>query len=55
MEKFKSILSVLVWIVAIVLVIDFIGFMAWGLSGQYPADSFYIGAITRNILQALLF
>lgn len=55
MENFKSILGLIVWIVVIILVIDFIGFLAWGLSGQYPADSFYIGAITRNILQALLF
>jgi len=55
MAKIKSIFSVIVWIVVIVLVIDFIGFLAWGFSGQYPADSFYIGAITRNILQALLF
>ncbi len=37
------------------LAVDFFGFMAWALSGQTPGDSFYIGAITTNIIRALFF
>jgi hypothetical protein len=55
MEKKTSFIEIVLTVVVIYLVIDFIGCMAWGLSGQFPADSFYIGAISRNILQALLF
>lgn len=42
-------------IIAVALVIDFLFFLAWAMSGQMPVDSFYIGAITRNILQAVFF
>ena len=38
-----------------ILAVDFFGFMAWILSGQTPGDSFYIGAITTNIIRALFF
>jgi len=35
------------------LAFDFIMFLMWALSGQYPLDSFYFGVITRTILIAL--
>lgn len=38
------------FIVLGVLVVDFTGFIAWGLSGQVPQDGFYIGRITAEII-----
>lgn len=40
---------------ASVLVLDALGFVAWSVSGQQPADNFYIGAITTNILKAIIY
>lgn len=34
-------------IVLAVLVLDFAGFWLWALSGQVPADGFFIGAISK--------
>jgi len=36
-----------------VLVLDFLGFMAWNLSGQLPVDGFYIGVITRFVISLI--
>ena len=36
-----------------ILTIDAFGFMVWILSGQTPADSFYIGTLTAHALRAL--
>jgi len=38
-----------------ILAVDFFCFMAWILSGQTPTDGFYFGAITANIIRAILF
>lgn len=46
----KTILGV----IALIALIDMFGFVMWALSGQLPADSFFVGAITRNILQIIL-
>ena len=45
-----KIISVAGWVIVAVLVIDALCFMAWIASGQYPADSFYAGAITAQVL-----
>ena len=37
-----------------ILMIDALCFIAWIASGQYPSDGFYFGAITTNIIKALL-
>jgi|LSQX01.1.fsa_nt_gb hypothetical protein len=37
-----------------ILMLDALAFFAWVLSGQTPADGFYFGAITANIIKALL-
>lgn len=37
------------------LALDFIGFIAWGMSGQLPVDGFFLGTITKHILQAIFF
>lgn len=41
-------------IVAVVLVIDFLGFFAWAMSGQRPVDNFYVGTITTHALQVVI-
>ena len=38
----------------VVLFADMFGFALWAMSGQYPADNFYIGTITAHILRAIL-
>jgi len=50
----KQITQLILSVIFIILAIDFLGFMAWIISGQYPADSFYLGSITAHILQAFL-
>ena len=40
--------------IAIILVIDVLGFLFWIASGQLPADNFYIGSITSHILSAVM-
>ena len=37
-----------------ILLIDAGAFVLWVMSGQYPADSYYLGAITTNIIKAVL-
>jgi hypothetical protein len=36
------------------LLIDALGLMAWIASGQTPADGFYLGAISANIIKLFL-
>lgn len=50
----KNTLKIIGAIIAIVLVIDALGFTAWALSGQHPVDGFYIGTITTHTLQAII-
>lgn len=49
MKTIKFILS----IIAIVMMIDVMGFLAWVYSGQRPVDDFYIGTITTHIVRAI--
>lgn len=37
-------------IIAVILFIDAICFLAWALSGQTPTDGFYAGALTAHVL-----
>lgn len=39
---------------AFILALDFFAFLLWIMSGQHPVDGFYAGAITANIIKALL-
>jgi hypothetical protein len=50
----KNLINITLSIVAIIIVIDVLGFMAWAMSGQAPVDGFYVGAITTNILRAII-
>ncbi len=37
----------------VILFIDVLGFIAWRLSEQKPADSFHAGIITESIIKVL--
>ena len=47
----KQIINVFFTVMMVALIIDAIAFVSWSLSGQVPVDGFYIGAITKNIIQ----
>jgi hypothetical protein len=40
--------------VLIVLAIDFVGMVAWIISGQLPLDGFYIGRISTEIIRLFI-
>jgi len=39
---------------ATIMVIDFIGFVAWAMSGQFPVDNVYVGTITAHIIKLFI-
>lgn len=41
-------------VLASLMALDVLGFIAWYLSGQLPADGFYIGAITKAVLSIII-
>lgn len=45
-----NIIRTILQVIAIVIVIDIIGFMMWYSSGQRPADDFYIGSLTTHTI-----
>lgn len=51
----KDTLKIIGGVIIAVLVLDAFGFMAWVLSGQLPADDFYIGTITAHVLRAIIY
>lgn len=52
MTNIKDIIGFVLTVAAIILVLDALALAAWALSGQHPADGFYAGAITANIISA---
>lgn len=50
----REIIKTISGVAAVILMADAFGFLLWVLSGQYPADNFYIGTITAHILRAIL-
>lgn len=49
-----KVLQTIGWILVSILAIDALGFIAWLLSGQYPADAYYIGTITAHTLELFI-
>ena len=41
-------------IIAVTLIIDFVGFTLWSLSGQIPVDNFFVGKITHSIINLII-
>ena len=46
--------KIFMWVIFGYLALDFIGAIMWAMSGQIPPDSFFLGSITRFILQVIL-
>jgi hypothetical protein len=40
--------------VLIVIAIDFVGMVAWIISGQLPVDGFYVGRISTEIIRLFI-
>ena len=51
----QNILKVVGGAVAVLIIIDMLGFGVWIVSGQHPVDDFYIGTLTAHVLRALFF
>jgi len=54
MDTFKNIVKYAAAIIAFILIMDVLGFLAWVYSGQYPTDEFYLGTITTHALVWML-
>lgn len=50
----KNAIKIILTVVIVILAIDFLFFVGWVMSGQTPVDGFYFGAITTNILRAII-
>lgn len=50
-----KVLKTIVVIAIVLLAIDFVGMIAWGMSGQHPVDNFYIGSVSTHIIRAIFF
>lgn len=54
METLKKTAGIIAGVAVAILVIDFMGFASWIASGQVPADGFYLGRITAEIIKAII-
>jgi len=52
--KTMEYIDMVTMIVVAILVIDFVGFVAWVMSGQVPPDGFFVGAITKNVINLFI-
>lgn len=52
-KDYKTILYILLSTVGVILTIDFIGLVAWTLSGQFPPDNIFVGRITLELLRLI--
>lgn len=48
-EIFKTLFT----FAAVVLLVDFMGLVAWAFSGQYPTGEIYVGTISTHIYRFL--
>jgi len=53
-EKTKEVTQIIIALVITVLLLDFIFFTAWLASGQVPADGFYLGRISAEIINFII-
>lgn len=51
----KQAIKIVFTIIVVLMIVDFIGMILWAMSGQFPADSFYVGSISTHIIQAIFF
>jgi len=38
------------WVVAVIIMIDVVSYMAWQAMGQTPVDNIYLGTLTAHFL-----
>ena len=50
----KDILAFTAGIVIAILVLDFVCFWCWIISGQLPVDNFYLGTITAHFISLII-
>lgn len=50
----RNALKIIGGAITFLLLVDFLGFSFWFLSGQLPTDNVYVGTITAHILRAIL-
>lgn len=43
-------IKIVIALIILILAIDALGFMAWAMSGQVPAEGFYIGKLTASFI-----
>lgn len=41
-------------IIAFILLVDVLGFIMWGMSGQVAPDNFHAGIITETVVKAFI-
>lgn len=46
-------MKTLAQIIAVILVIDITGLLAWKISGQTPIDNIYLGSITAHLIEVI--
>lgn len=51
----KTTIKIILGLTGIIIATDVFGLFAWILSGQVPADSFFIGTISAHIVRFLFF
>ena len=44
----------IIGLIAIVLIADLVGFIAWQVSGQHPSDEMFIGTITSKVVNQII-
>lgn len=54
MTILKVLFKATVLTLTIFVVADVLGFLAWAMSGQQPADDVYVGTITTHVLRHFL-
>lgn len=50
----RNIFRTVLWVLVIAFMVDFACFIWWTMSGQKPVDSFYVGAISANIIKGII-
>lgn len=53
-SKLTTAAKMFVALVAIILVADVLGFMAWKLSGQEPVGKMFMGTITEKVVKMIV-
>jgi hypothetical protein len=53
-RRVKDALRAAAVVLVVMVVADIVGFVAWKLSGQMPADDMFIGTITKKVVNKII-